>query len=231
MLCQRRHRRAALPRRAGRRRAPAPPGPLPARRRRGHGGHHRLRHGHRQARRALRRPPGHAQEHRGLLPGDRPRRPRRPAGRRLDGLRPAGRGEPAPHDRREPGRRGVQAGDARQARRAAGAGRGHRLPPRARCWRYFGETAVGQRSLRQLRQLPVAARRSGTARTRRASCCRTIYRVQQRSGISFGAGHIMDILRGKATEKVAQYRPRARSAPSASARTSASSSCAACCAS
>jgi ATP-dependent DNA helicase RecQ len=33
----------------------------------------------------------------------------------------------------------------------------------------------------------------------------TIYRVQQHSGISFGAGHIMDILRGKATEKVAQF--------------------------
>jgi ATP-dependent DNA helicase RecQ len=32
-----------------------------------------------------------------------------------------------------------------------------------------------------------------------------IYRVQQASGISFGAGHIMDILRGKATDKVAQY--------------------------
>jgi ATP-dependent DNA helicase RecQ len=32
-----------------------------------------------------------------------------------------------------------------------------------------------------------------------------IYRVQQASGISFGAGHIMDILRGKATEKVVQY--------------------------
>jgi ATP-dependent DNA helicase RecQ len=33
----------------------------------------------------------------------------------------------------------------------------------------------------------------------------TIYRVQQQSGISFGAGHIMDILRGKKTEKVAQF--------------------------
>ena len=33
----------------------------------------------------------------------------------------------------------------------------------------------------------------------------TIYRVQQASGISFGAGHVMDILRGKATEKVRQY--------------------------
>ena len=33
----------------------------------------------------------------------------------------------------------------------------------------------------------------------------TVYRVQQASGISFGAGHVMDILRGKATEKVAQF--------------------------
>ena len=33
----------------------------------------------------------------------------------------------------------------------------------------------------------------------------TIYRVQQQSGISFGAGHVMDILRGKTTEKVTQF--------------------------
>jgi ATP-dependent DNA helicase RecQ len=32
----------------------------------------------------------------------------------------------------------------------------------------------------------------------------TIYRVQQQGGISYGAGHIMDILRGKTTEKVTQ---------------------------
>ena len=32
-----------------------------------------------------------------------------------------------------------------------------------------------------------------------------IYRVQQASGISFGAGHLMDILRGKATVKVQQH--------------------------
>jgi ATP-dependent DNA helicase RecQ len=32
----------------------------------------------------------------------------------------------------------------------------------------------------------------------------TIYRVQQMGGISYGAGHIMDILRGKVTEKVTQ---------------------------
>ncbi len=33
----------------------------------------------------------------------------------------------------------------------------------------------------------------------------TIYRVQQQTGIGFGAGHIMDIVRGKATDKVAQF--------------------------
>jgi ATP-dependent DNA helicase RecQ len=32
-----------------------------------------------------------------------------------------------------------------------------------------------------------------------------IYRVQQASGISFGAGHLMDILRGKTSEKMTQY--------------------------
>ena len=32
-----------------------------------------------------------------------------------------------------------------------------------------------------------------------------IYRVQQMSGLSFGAGHLMDILRGKTTEKVTQH--------------------------
>ncbi len=33
----------------------------------------------------------------------------------------------------------------------------------------------------------------------------TIYRVRQSSGITFGAGHIMDIVRGKKTEKMAQH--------------------------
>lgn len=33
----------------------------------------------------------------------------------------------------------------------------------------------------------------------------TIYRVQQANGLHFGAGHVMDILRGKDTEKVRQF--------------------------
>ncbi len=33
----------------------------------------------------------------------------------------------------------------------------------------------------------------------------TVYRIQQSSGMSFGAGHVMDIVRGKTTEKVTQH--------------------------
>ena len=33
----------------------------------------------------------------------------------------------------------------------------------------------------------------------------TVFRAEQHSGFSFGSGHIMDILRGKATEKVTQF--------------------------
>ena len=33
----------------------------------------------------------------------------------------------------------------------------------------------------------------------------TVYRVQEMSGIGFGAGHLMDILRGKASDKVRQF--------------------------
>jgi ATP-dependent DNA helicase RecQ len=80
------------------------------------------------------------EEHRGLLPGDRPRRPRRSARRRLDGVRPRRRRQPAADDRREPSRRGVQAQPARQARRPARPRRGARLPP-GRLLAYFGEAS------------------------------------------------------------------------------------------
>ena len=39
--------------------------------------HRRVRHGHRQEQRAVRDPPRHAEEHRGVVPGDRPRGTRR----------------------------------------------------------------------------------------------------------------------------------------------------------
>ena len=91
------------------RRATRQPGALSARRRPGDGRDHRVRHGHRQARRALRRPSRPAEEHRGLLPGNRPRRPRRRAGRRVDGLRPGRRRAAAAPDRSVGSQRRVQA--------------------------------------------------------------------------------------------------------------------------
>jgi ATP-dependent DNA helicase RecQ len=42
-----------------------------------------------------------------------------------------------------------------------------------------------------------------TEAARKAISC--IFRVQQASGISFGAGHLIDILRGKTTDKVTQF--------------------------
>jgi ATP-dependent DNA helicase RecQ len=42
-----------------------------------------------------------------------------------------------------------------------------------------------------------------TEAARKAISC--IFRVQQASGISFGAGHLIDILRGKVTDKMAQF--------------------------
>jgi ATP-dependent DNA helicase RecQ len=43
----------------------------------------------------------------------------------------------------------------------------------------------------------------GTEAARKLLSC--IYRIQQMSGLSFGAGHVMDILRGKVTDKVTQH--------------------------
>src|SRR5699024_1502590 len=80
--------RPALSRWAACRGACGEPGPVPPRGRNRHGRHDRLRHGHRQTRCPLRRPPRPAALRRGLLPGDRSRRTRRTARRRLDGLRP-----------------------------------------------------------------------------------------------------------------------------------------------
>ena len=163
-------RRAALPRRPGRRGARREPGALPARGRRGHRGHHRLRHGHRQARRALRRPPRPAEEHRGLLPGDRPRRPRRAARRRLDDLRPARRRAAARSCiESSEARRGAQARRAQQADALLGLCETDRVP------------APGAARATSARSSPAAAaatatpastrRRPGTAPRRRRRRC------------------------------------------------------------
>ena len=144
----------------------AQPGRLRRLRGDGDGRDHRLRHGHRQARRALRRPCRHPQVDRGLLSGDRPRRPRRRAGRGLAvlgrrGFRPR---PPADRDRGrgEPPRR-----RARAAERARHPGRDRRLPPRDPAPPFRRGPA---RDLRQLRQLPRAAGGDRRHRRPRRNC-------------------------------------------------------------
>ena len=81
-----------------------------------HGRDRGVRHGHRQARCPLRPSRRHAGQYRKLLPGDRPRRTRRAAGRYADALR-HGRHPPAPlADRRErrPGRTKTRGSPAAQ---------------------------------------------------------------------------------------------------------------------
>ena len=67
--------------------------------------------------------------------------------------------------------------------------------------RYFGEDSQPCMNCDNCLNPPAVWDATDAAR-KMLSC---IYRVQQASGISFGAGHVMDILRGKATDKVAQY--------------------------
>ena len=93
---------ARLPRRARRRRPPPRRDPLPARGRADRLRHHRLRHGGGQARHPLRGARRPAEVDRGLLPGDRPRRPRRRPGRHADPLRRRRHPPPPRPDRREP---------------------------------------------------------------------------------------------------------------------------------
>ena len=105
------------------------PGHLPAGGRRRDGGDRRLRHGHRQARRALRRPCGAAEIHRGLLPGDRPRGPRRRARRHADPLRPRRHAPAPPADRGERRLRRAEARRTPAPQCAGGALRSAALPP------------------------------------------------------------------------------------------------------
>ena len=67
--------------------------------------------------------------------------------------------------------------------------------------RYFDETSLPCGNCDNCLQPPAVWDATEPAR-KMLSC---IYRVQQASGISFGAGHLLDILRGKPTEKVVQY--------------------------
>ena len=82
---------------------------------------------------------------------------------------------------------------------------------RARLLRYFGQEVLTTEGAGQPRYtcgncdncLTPAVVWDATEAARKALSC--IYRVQQSTGIGFGAGHIMDILRGKKTDKMAQF--------------------------
>ena len=208
--------RAALSCRARCRDARAQPGPLPQGGGRHHGGDRRLRHGHRQAQRALRRPSRPAQEPRGLLPGDRPRRPRRAAGRCLDDLRHAGRdGAHGAARRRQSSRSGSAASSARSWTRCSGYCETATLPApgAARLFR-----RARPRRLRQLRQLPRAGARLGRRwwRRRRRSprCCAP--------GSASASGYLVDVLLGHGDRARAAASATTGSRPSASAPSSAS---------
>ncbi len=80
---------------------------------------------------------------------------------------------------------------------------------RARLLFYFGEQVASDDQLPNYRcnncdncLSPAITWDASQAAQKLLSC---IYRVQQATGISFGAGHIIDILRGKVTDKVTQF--------------------------
>jgi ATP-dependent DNA helicase RecQ len=72
---------------------------------------------------------------------------------------------------------------------------------RVRLLSYFGEHSQPCGNCDNCLNPP--AQHDATESARKLLSC--IYRVQQSSGSAFGAGHIMDILRGKTTDKVTQY--------------------------
>ena len=76
---------------------------------------------------------------------------------------------------------------------------------RVRLLAYFGEAERGRAGRSERATTASRRRRPGTRPRPRARRCRCIYRFQQQRGQRFGAGHLIDVLRGKATDKVAQH--------------------------
>src|SRR4051812_27214251 len=72
---------------------------------------------------------------------------------------------------------------------------------RVRLLAYFGEASAPCGNCDNCLQPPAVWDATEAARM----LLSTVYRVQQASGLHFGAGHIMDILRGKETDKVRQF--------------------------
>jgi ATP-dependent DNA helicase RecQ len=71
---------------------------------------------------------------------------------------------------------------------------------RVRLLRYFGEASQACHNCDNCLQPPKVWDATDAAR----KLLSTVYRVQQMSGFGFGAGHVVDVLRGKLTDKVTQ---------------------------
>jgi ATP-dependent DNA helicase RecQ len=71
---------------------------------------------------------------------------------------------------------------------------------RVRLLRYFGEDSQDCHNCDNCLQPPAVWDATEAAR----KLLSTVYRVQQMSGFGFGAGHVVDVLRGKLTDKVSQ---------------------------
>ena len=130
--------------------------------------HGRVRNGHRQARRADRRPRRDPQKHRGLLPGDRPRRTRRRAGRGVAVLGGAGF-RPRPPAHRAGSRARAPRRRARAAQRAGGAGRDAGMPPRDLASPFRRGSAGSAAAIATIASI---RRRRSTLPRSRANCCR-----------------------------------------------------------
>ena len=106
-------------------------------------------------------------------------------------------------------RRMIDEGEAEQAFKATLATMPHALLtladatdcPRQRLLAYFGEASGPCGNCDNCLQPP--ALWDGTDAARKLLS--TIYRVHQKSALTFGAGHIIDVLRGKDSDKVRQY--------------------------
>ena len=129
-----------------------------------------------------------------------PRGPRRHAGERVDGLRSRRRRAAAQDDRRVRRRRRAQARADRQARRVARAVRGGDLPARA-----AARAISANRASRAATATTVSNRPHTWDATREAQMALScVFRAQRASGFNFGAGHLIDILRGNRSEKIMQ---------------------------
>lgn len=141
-----------------------------------------------------------AQVGRGLLPGDGPRGPRRRARERVARVRPLRRRRPAwPTHRARRRRSGAPHPPGPAPRRDARPVRDDGMPPSrpssATSW-------PALRPVRQPRHLPRAARDVGRPPAQKPS--RRTSRLKRERGQAFGAGHLIDILRGNRTDRVGQ---------------------------